>query len=55
MGKIVRKYGLSGYKSLWYFGIYQTALNTGDQFYETWQALKGISHLQELFMLLWIK
>ena len=54
-GKIVWKHRPSIQKSLWYLEIYQTAQNNGDQYQKTWQALKGISYLQELFMLLWIK
>ena len=32
-----------------------SAQNTRDQYQKTWKALKGISYLQELFMLLWMK
>ena len=54
-GKIVWKHRPSTNKSLWYFEIYRTAQNTGDQFEEPRLALKGIRYWQELFMLLWIK
>ena len=53
--KTVWKHGSFLQKSLSYVGIYQTAQNTGEHFKKTWLFLKGISCLQIIFVLIWMK
>ena len=38
-----------------YVEIYRAAQNTGDHFKKTWLSLKGISYLQVIFVLIWMK
>ena len=54
-GKIVWKHGLSQQKSLCYVETYQAPQNTGYHFKKTWLSLKGISYLQVIFVLIWMK
>ena len=54
-GKIVWKHETSLKKSLCYVEIHRAAQNIGYHFKKTWHSLKGMSYLQVIFVLIWIK